>query len=121
MPYFSPSNVAKRGEPSVSVIQIVTLAPNSLPFLAPTSTAVSMTLWRIARPSLLSLNPKILKTDSLRPTKLTTKETELLCIYWVFLASIGFNPLLVKSEISFFLNAIEANAGFNIKASLALK
>ena len=33
LPYFSPSRVAKRVELSVSVMQIDTESPNSLPFL----------------------------------------------------------------------------------------
>ena len=63
----------------------------------------------------------MLKTDSLRPTKLTVSEIELRCMYCVFFASIGFTPRLVRSAISFLRNDIAAIVGFISNASLALK
>ena len=99
----------------------ITFTPNSLPFFEATSTAVSITLHRIALPSLSLLNPNMPYTTSRKPIRLTTKDTEQRCIYCVLLARIGLTPNLIRSEISFLRNVIEAKAGFINKASLALK
>ena len=121
MPYFSPSKAENRAAASLSVMDMITLSPISFPFLVATSIAVDITLENISCPALLFSYPSIPNIASFRPIRLTTKVTDPFCMYCVLFARIGFNPRLVRSEISFFLSDIAASAGFIKSARRALK